>query len=124
MKEQTEQLSQEIRNLESLTQDIQTFIQEDAVVRKAPLEVLLLLEKFQINYPTEYYRYKVYQLLPSLLQPAIQHAFATWNPLAVRTGVCFLSVECFEFRGTGRRCAVDYSDEGGRRERGIAFVQL
>ena len=45
MKEQTEQLSQEIRNLESLTQDIQTFIQEDAVVRKAPLEVLLLLEK-------------------------------------------------------------------------------
>lgn len=83
MKDQTEQLSQEIHNLESLTKDVQTFLREDALLPKAPLEVLLLMEKFQISYPTEYYRYKVYQILPSLLQPAIQHAFATWDPLSV-----------------------------------------
>ena len=83
MKEQTEQLSQEIHNLETIMQDIQSFLQEATLIPKQPLEVLLLMEKFQINDPTEYYRYKIYQILPSLLQPAIQYAFSGWNPLSV-----------------------------------------
>ena len=41
------------------------------------------MEDLQIEFPVEYYRYKVYQLLPWLLQPAIDQEFANWNPLEV-----------------------------------------
>lgn len=83
LKEQNSIISTEIRDLESLMQDIQHFLEEDSVLRKEPFDVLQLMENLQFKYPAEYYRYKIFQLLPSLLKPAIMTSFAHWDPLSV-----------------------------------------
>ena len=44
LKEQNSIISTEIRDLESLMQDIQHFLEEDSVLRKEPFDVLQLME--------------------------------------------------------------------------------
>ena len=75
MKSELDLQTAEIQNLESILRIIQTFTTESSLQAKKPLEVLLLMEDLQMDFPVEYYRYKLFQLLPSLLQPAIQSSF-------------------------------------------------
>ena len=79
MKSELEQQTSSIRNLETLLRTIDDFSKE--LSSKTPLDVLLLMEDFQMEYPVEYYRYKLFQLFPSLFQPAVQTHFIDWNPL-------------------------------------------
>lgn len=77
MKSEIESQTTEIQNIETILRSIQAFSP------KSPLDVLVFMEDLQINYPVEYYRYKLFQLLPSMLQPILQSTFAEWNPLTV-----------------------------------------
>lgn len=81
MKGEVEQQAEEIRNIETLLRTIQDFSSD--LNSKTPLDVLLFMEDFQMDFPVEYYRYKLFQLFPSLIQPVIQTHFAEWNPLTV-----------------------------------------
>lgn len=75
--------SEEIHNLETLLQQIQQFITQSRTEPKDPIDVLVLLESLQIDYPVEYYRYKLFQLIPSLMKPALLQQFSNWDPLQV-----------------------------------------
>lgn len=75
--------SQAINSLSDLLQRLQRFFEEMTILPPQPLDVLNFFEDLQIDFPVEYYRYKVYQLLPWLLQPAIEQTFAEWSPLEV-----------------------------------------
>ena len=46
-------------------------------------DVLLLMEDLQSDYRIEYYRYKLFQLFPSFIQPLLVKDFEGWNPLQV-----------------------------------------
>lgn len=84
MKRELDSYASDIQNVESILRIIKQFSAET----KNPLDVLVLMESLQMDYPVEYYRYKLFQLLPSFLQPAIQTDFHEWNPLTV--GVCLV----------------------------------
>lgn len=79
MKSELDSYASDIQNVEAILRIIKEFSAE----KKNPLDVLVLMESMQIDYPVEYYRYKLFQLLPSFLQPAIQNDFLDWNPLTV-----------------------------------------
>lgn len=83
MKSELDSYASDIQNVEAILRIIKEFSAE----KKNPLDVLVLMESLQIDYPVEYYRYKLFQLLPSFLQPAIQTDFLDWNPLTV--GISF-----------------------------------
>lgn len=70
-------------SLSELIQRIQRFVEESKLLPPQPLDVLSFFEDLQIDYSIEYYRYKLFQLLPWTLQPSIEHAFKDWNPLEV-----------------------------------------
>lgn len=70
-------------SLSELIQRIQRFTEEAKLLPPQPLDVLSFFEDLQIDYSIEYYRYKLFQLLPWTLQPSIEHAFKDWNPLEV-----------------------------------------
>ncbi|OAO17528.1 tuftelin-interacting protein [Blastocystis sp. ATCC 50177/Nand II] len=79
LKAQIDAHTEEIHNLEAIAQRVRGF--REAAEPKDAIDVLVLLESLQIDFPVEYYRYKLQQLVPSLLQPALLQTFAHWEPL-------------------------------------------
>ena len=75
--------SANMMSLTELVQRIQRFLEESKLLPPHPLDVLSFFEEMQIDFPVEYYRYKVFQLLPWTLQPSIEQEFKDWNPLEV-----------------------------------------
>ena len=83
MKTKMESDSAAMFSLSELIQRIQRFTEESKLLPPQPLDVLSFFEDLQIDYSIEYYRYKLFQLLPWTLQPSIEHTFKDWNPLEV-----------------------------------------
>ena len=83
LKSKMESDSAAMFSLSELVQRIQRFTEEAKLLPPQPLDVLSFFEDLQIDYSIEYYRYKLFQLLPWTLQPSIEHAFKDWNPLEV-----------------------------------------
>ena len=84
LKAQIDAHTEEIHNLEAIAQRVRGF--REAAEPKDAIDVLVLLESLQIDFPVEYYRYKLQQLVPSMLQPALLQTFAHWEPLQVGKG--------------------------------------
>lgn len=82
LKAQIDAHTEEIHNLEAIAQRVRGFTAQ--IEPKDAIDVLVLLESLQVDFPVEYYRYKLQQLVPSLLQPALLQSFAHWEPLQVR----------------------------------------
>lgn len=97
LKTKMETDSANMMSLTDLVQRIQRFLEESKLLPPHPVDVLSFFEELQIDFPVEYYRYKVFQLLPWTLQPSIEREFLDWNPLEVQCACRFELQEADSF---------------------------